>query len=508
MQRKPAYRRKRWPARPVVDRLDPRTLLAVGPTFGVVQGTLASGSTNPVLHVDARDFRLAAGGRVVLRIVAHGTGDGRLDPGPTGLSSAVPGGVRVLGRAANAFGTHASVTLAAVRPGVLTMLPRAEHGTTGAYTIDLGLAGDVDGNFQVDRRDLRIIRNALGQSAGVGGQSAAADVNGDGRIGLVDLLAAARNLGASTRIRPLSVTAQVDPDDDPNGDGVVNKPNVDVVGQAAPGATVRVDRGADGSFENSVTAGADGRYRFSVALLSGFNPIAIEATDAFGQRVLTGLAITRNTPAQRVSASFDFRNGAQGWQSGFADLPIQSNGTFDLAAGIRPLPAAVGPGTGYLLQSENRSDDIFMFLKRQLGTADGIQANQAYELRYTITFASNAPSGGFGAGGAPGEAVRLKAGGSTIEPRPVLADDGNLRMNVDIGRNSQDGKAASVAGDIANGIEGTDVPYVSLTREHTHTFPVRADAKGNLWLLVGTDSGFEGFTALYYQKIAVELVPL
>ena len=30
-------------------------------------------------------------------------------------------------------------------------------------------------------------------------------------------------------------------------------------------------------------------------------------------------------------------------------------------------------------------------------------------------------------------------------------------------------------------------------------------AMGALWLLVGTDSGFEGLTALYYQRIEVTL---
>jgi hypothetical protein len=37
---------------------------------------------------------------------------------------------------------------------------------------------------------------------------------------------------------------------------------------------------------------------------------------------------------------------------------------------------------------------------------------------------------------------------------------------------------------------------------------VAANAAGELWLLVGTDSSFEGPTGLYYQEIEVELVPV
>jgi hypothetical protein len=39
-------------------------------------------------------------------------------------------------------------------------------------------------------------------------------------------------------------------------------------------------------------------------------------------------------------------------------------------------------------------------------------------------------------------------------------------------------------------------------------FLVRTDGQGQLWLLVGTDSGFEGPTALYYQRIDATLIPV
>ena len=179
--------------------------------------------------------------------------------------------------------------------------------------------------------------------------------------------------------------------------------------------------------------------------------------------------------------------------------------------GLRPLPSGLGVnGTGYLLQSHNRSDDVFMYLKRKLDVSDGIVPNQAYSVTFKITVASNAPSGSFGVGGAPGESVILKAGAGPVEPRGV-ANDGFVRLNVDIGDQSVGGSGASVVGNIANGQtqDGQNpVPYVSLTKEHTHTFAAQADNDGNLWLLVGTDSGYEGLTALYYQQIEVQLSPL
>src|SRR5829696_6400601 len=78
---------------------------------------------------------------------------------------------------------------------------------------------------------------------------------------------------------------------------------------------------------------------------------------------------TTPTPAAPTTprATYDFRNSAQGWEAGFADYPPPDAASYELDSGIRPLPAGVEPpGTGYYLAGHNRSDDLFMFLKRKL----------------------------------------------------------------------------------------------------------------------------------------------
>lgn len=37
---------------------------------------------------------------------------------------------------------------------------------------------------------------------------------------------------------------------------------------------------------------------------------------------------------------------------------------------------------------------------------------------------------------------------------------------------------------------------------------VKADDSGSGWLIVGTDSGFEGLTRLYYDRISFTLTPI
>jgi hypothetical protein len=212
--------------------------------------------------------------------------------------------------------------------------------------------------------------------------------------------------------------------------------------------------------------------------------------------------------------SFDFREGVQGWEAGFSDYPVGGRPDYEFEAGLRELPEEIGEGTGFWMHSHNRCDDIFMFLKRRLGPEDGIRPNRRYRVQFALTFASNAPSHCIGIGGAPGESVTLKAGASSIEPLAIVGEGGGVVMNVDKGNQAIGGPAASVAGNIANGIECEDLPdpgdgpYVSLERGHVHEYTVESNENGELWLLIGTDSGFEGRTGLYYQQIVAMVRPV
>ena len=227
----------------------------------------------------------------------------------------------------------------------------------------------------------------------------------------------------------------------------------------------------------------------------------------------THASVFAQGPPVTISKSFDFRNGVLGWQGGFADYPpgTDKDGFYELRSEIRPLPPELNVnGTGFFIQGNNHSDDLFMFLKRRLDATDGIVAGQSYQITFTITFASNVSGQCI-----PGDAIYLKAGGSPAEPLALFTSDqgalSNLRMNIDKSDQGQSGIAASVSGNIGNSQPcnpGQVAPYVSLQRTYQHTSLVNANARGELWLLIGTDSGCECLTALYYQRIDVALVPV
>lgn len=212
--------------------------------------------------------------------------------------------------------------------------------------------------------------------------------------------------------------------------------------------------------------------------------------------------------AAPITVQYDFTNGAQDWTAHFADYGPEQEDILEKDSGVKDLPAELGTGTGFMIQSHNRSDDVFMFLTRKLGPADGIEPNESYVLDFELVFGSAAQVNCFGIGGAPAESVYLKAGAASVEPQVSLVDD-SYTLNVDKGNQSQGGPAASIAGHIGNGDEcGSEELYRSVTRTHQHDTPVTANSDGELWLLVGTDSGFEGLTRLYYQEITVGLTPM
>ena len=231
----------------------------------------------------------------------------------------------------------------------------------------------------------------------------------------------------------------------------------------------------------------------------------------FSLGFLTLLGVMATGSANPIVVDDDFSIGDRGWAAFFVDHPPGVESAWGMTAGLRPLPSELGrPGSGFMITGNNHSDDLGMVLKKQLGPADGVQAGQTYWLDFEIQFASNAPSGAVGVGGSPGDSVYLKAGASATEPDRVLyPEEDHLRPNINVGFQSIGGPAATVTGVIANGRDaGAPAQFVALSRTHRHGFPVRADATGRLWLLVMTDSAFEGPTTLYYLRIRTTLTPV
>jgi hypothetical protein len=208
-----------------------------------------------------------------------------------------------------------------------------------------------------------------------------------------------------------------------------------------------------------------------------------------------------------LAKRFSFENGSAGMLPCFTDYGLSTTG-FHFLAEVRPLPPNVeAPHRGrnaFYIQGDNHSDDLFMFLKAVLTGADGIVPDQAYRLSFDIWFASKS-NNCVGVGGGE-DSVWLKAGGSGVEPVPLL--QGNyVSINVDKGDQSQGGENLGVIDNIWNGKECPISEWVMLHKTYDHPFPITASGD-ELWIAVGTESGFEALTGVYYYSIGVRLRPV
>jgi len=208
-----------------------------------------------------------------------------------------------------------------------------------------------------------------------------------------------------------------------------------------------------------------------------------------------------------VRLLFDFNVGTFGWQAGFADYPVGEEELHELLSGQHALPAPLDQSRrGFHVSGLNHSDDLFMFLKRKV--AD-LVPRAMYRVRFELEIATNAPRGCSGVGGAPGESVYLKVGAADVEPN-TIQQAGYQRMNIDVGSQSEGGENALVIGHVANSNTDCNAPVYQLKQliSEPQIFEVEADAEGSLWLIIGSDSGYESTTSLWYTRVEVGLLQL
>jgi len=201
-----------------------------------------------------------------------------------------------------------------------------------------------------------------------------------------------------------------------------------------------------------------------------------------------------------VEFYFDFAEGTDGWTGDFADYPVGEEEFYELVFEHDTLPEPLDQNQMALkLSGNNHSDDLFMFIKRKVG---GLEPNKVYFVTFTIEFATNVPDNTMGTGGSPGESVYIKVGAATTEPRKVKDDQNFYRMNIDKSNQAQNGKDMVVVGDFSNDTKQS--VYALKTVTNQTPFGASTDENGNLWLIIGTDSGFEATTTIYYNSIKAE----
>lgn len=204
---------------------------------------------------------------------------------------------------------------------------------------------------------------------------------------------------------------------------------------------------------------------------------------------------------ESFTVTFNFYEDANGWIGDFADYAVDGEEFFALEQGWSNLPVPLDTLKGsFRISGNNHSDDLFMYLKRKV---DGLRPSTSYRITFEVELASNAPTSAAGIGGAPGESVILKVGAVQRQPDKVETD-GYYLLNLDKGNQSASGEDMVAIGHV--GVSDTTSVYTLINRRNGDPFIVNTDISGEFWVIIGTDSGFEGVTTLYYSNIRLEII--
>src|ERR1700733_9078006 len=216
-------------------------------------------------------------------------------------------------------------------------------------------------------------------------------------------------------------------------------------------------------------------------------------------------------PAQnlpQLNAEFSFSTDYDHWEGDFTDYPVDGESVYELGWGWENLPASIICENGMVLEKglflsgNNHSDDLFMFARRKI---EGLKPQTWYAVNVSILIESNVAENVIGIGGSPGESVYFKVGASTEEPQKVLIN-GFYHLTIDKGNQSQGGQNAAVVGNLANAaVDPGDPKYLPKALCTENALLVETNQQGEIWIFLGTDSGFEGTTKFYIAQITLQI---
>lgn len=218
-----------------------------------------------------------------------------------------------------------------------------------------------------------------------------------------------------------------------------------------------------------------------------------------------------NAETEAETFTVDFSEEPATWSALFSNFYPERAEDFNLISGYRPLPEPLDTSEpAFYLSGRNISDDLNMFLMHAI---DGLAPETAYEASFEVAFATDAPSGCLGVGGAPGEAVTIHAVVLPEEPERVVDDSGRspyYRLEAVVEYDGANWYRDTELGNVANSRdceEGQAYEIKRLDSSPGH-WQATTDETGRLWIMVGTRSGFEATTSLYYTRVRVTLRPV
>lgn len=187
------------------------------------------------------------------------------------------------------------------------------------------------------------------------------------------------------------------------------------------------------------------------------------------------------------SFHFDFEDGYQEWKADFADYPVGDSAHWNLNHFHQAMPDIVPVQNGLRMVGDNFSDDLFFFMKRKI---EGLHPNTKFQIIFSIDVVTDMPPNAIG-----GSDLMLKAGATIIEPKKIVVDEDGIqyyRMNINKDSQSQPGTDMDTLGHVHHDVTDNFDYHIANYQNGMEPFEITSDSNGELWVIIGAESQFEG----------------
>lgn len=199
------------------------------------------------------------------------------------------------------------------------------------------------------------------------------------------------------------------------------------------------------------------------------------------------------------SVTFDFEMDNAGFAPIYADYPagegVEEFYEFQYDYGKVPIE---GAGNGIFISGNNHSDDLFMGYMKVL---EGLTPSRTYHFTVSFKLATNVEGGMIGVGGSPGASVYVKGGVTAEKPQCEPDDQQHYRLNIDKGNQGTDGRDMRLLGNLEK--EDAQRPGEYEWKVFSFSMQAKANDSGCVYLIIGTDSGFEATSSYYLDDISI-----
>lgn len=194
-----------------------------------------------------------------------------------------------------------------------------------------------------------------------------------------------------------------------------------------------------------------------------------------------------------VEWNWNFSSGNEGWTGDFSGYPEEDELLYELIFEHDTLPSDQTQ-RALKLSGNNINSNLFMFAKKRIA---GLDPLTVYYITFSVEFASNLTDIN------NSQLVYLAAGATPFEPLKVKDEDNVFGMNIDKCNQGQNGEDMIVLDNLTN--DSNQQVFTLKTLENELPFHCTTNERGEVWIIIGIDSGYASTITVYLNSVNVEL---